>query len=446
MRVLDLLIACANAALLSALFRPWLPPGRAPFIGLVLLAFYLGTPENCHVEPDPWMLLPTLLALHLRCNKASPIAEGFCAGLACLFKPYAIVPPAAAWCASQLIGPLRWRALLRDTAGMILGGLLAGSLWMGWLWLGGGWDSFWHSIREWGPSYRDSILPLAARLRMLIDELLPWSAVHLLAIPISLAVIGRAIWRRPTEPTHVLFAAFYLGWVFVGAYLQFAYPYHVLPATLLALSWFVAWLCRMTGPQLYLSAATLAVALLLTNPLLQPSKLALWPRCWSPADSNELRDELSFAPMYPQHLYRLLEFDRAYEAARERGDLHGPPLEATITHWVDLAAVADFLRGQNIGDGELICYHPTTANLYPELGVLPGSRVIWPSLAVEFYSARESALRAELVRGRPRFIVSDLLYATQSPPDQYPWTEPIVFQRGRYAVHRFTGLISRLSQ
>src|SRR5262249_22732026 len=135
-----------------------------------LVAVYLTTSEWMHVQPDTWMLLPALVALHLRRRRLavltsatslppagwSAVPEGAFWAAACLFKPFAFVPACACWLASAVLLRhqfRRWGPPARDAAGLLFGGLLAGVAWQGWLLWSGSWSHYWHNFFDYRGDY-----------------------------------------------------------------------------------------------------------------------------------------------------------------------------------------------------------------------------------------------------------------------------------------------------
>jgi hypothetical protein len=132
---------------------------------------------------------------------------------------------------------------------------------------------------------------------------------------------------------------------------------------------------------------------------------------------------------------------------------------------VHLARVADYLRGQKVGDGELTCMSGCTHPLYLDLDVKPSTRFPQVEMTTLFFVHHRDDVLAELNASRQRFIVSDLTWtgltaqeAEEANPDDplalprefpdkfallYPWDEPVVFRSGRYLVHRVTRPASR---
>jgi hypothetical protein len=174
------------------------------------------------------------------------------------------------------------------------------------------------------------------------------------------------------------------------------------------------------------------------TPGLRPQRLALWARCWREGSTPELRDRL---------------------ALNVRPD-------PGVADWRDLARVADFLRTEGVGDGELTCLSGCTHPLYMELNLKSSTRFHQPlCLVVCLYPSRAEQLRAGLAASRSRYVVSDLaadlLTSEQAreevpgrplalppsfPPDRldsYPWREPLVFRAGRYVVHWAQGPVTK---
>ena len=145
LRAADLAVWTGVIALLMA----WLRVGglsRAVCIwsGLLCFAFFLSATEYIQVQPDTWMLLPALSALHLRrlrtrsltlaAQGLAPrwsVAEGMLWGSACLIKFHAVVPGCLVWLVSAVLAfraGFDWRRrLFLDALGLLAGGLLIGA-------------------------------------------------------------------------------------------------------------------------------------------------------------------------------------------------------------------------------------------------------------------------------------------------------------------------------
>jgi hypothetical protein len=474
MRLADLAIVSAIICLLSRWPRQ---SGRRRIPGVwvaaLLGAFYFSTSEFCHAQRDVWMLLPALAAVSLRrlriadCrlpmadsrrgvpllqsairNPQSAMLEGLCWGLAVWIKPFVLLPALLCWAVT--VAPAcrpsfrRTRWLLLDLAGVLGGGLLAGCLGCIWLWRSGAWYPFWDVSLSWnGEYYRwGDGYGLGMRTLLLFILFTPWSAVHLLALPVAIAAIWPGLRRRPEtacDPAaRGLLGALYLGWVVQAHYIQHGFVYQHVPGVLLGLAlvagWDFPWARSRVGLTLLALFACLAAV---QHPLLRPGRLALWHRCLVEKSGPELRDRLALTDS---------------------------------TDWQDLGRVAEYLRAQGVRDGEVTCFGYLTVHLYDQLGVAPSTRFTLFNLFLNFFPNHAREIRDELAASRQRFVVTDVReYLTRTvtgeqavaerpgaplalPPDfpaalarHYPWSEPVVFRAGRYLVHRAAGPVSDLS-
>jgi hypothetical protein len=439
LRLADVAILAGVIVLLVGhVWRPPEVPGPGPgaarlWTALALAAFYLATSEGNHCQRDLWMLLPALAALYLRRHTslkrqrrpfagasglcAWALAEGLCWGTACWIKPFVLVPAAACWLATTLQdrgGPRRLLAL--DGTALLGGGLLAAAAGGAWLLASGAWPYFVDVFLNWNREYAAGGPGGRARTLLLLGVFRPWGLVHLLAVP---AAVGALRGR------HALLAAFYLGWLLQAAYLQRGHEYVLAPTVLLALTLIAARLVlRPPGRAGRLALLGVAAFLAMWHPALKSERLALWSRCWHES-SAELRDRLR---------------------------LVGEPLG---TDWTDLARVAEFLRRLDLRDGELTCYHNFTHPLLLELGLKPSTPFLHFDTTLHAFPRRREHVRETLAASRQRCVVSDLLAAglhrgqteADLPPQLahlYPWSEPVVFRAGRYAVHRVTGPVAQL--
>jgi hypothetical protein len=481
-RLADLAIVTAVVALLVWWLRVvGLSRAARVWSAVALFAFYLTTNEWSHVQPDVWMLLPALVALHLRRRQVAALSgagspgrrvaswallEGVCWGAGCLIKPYVVVPGLLAWLASVALvyrsGPGRLGPLARDAAGLLAGGLLMGAAWQGWLLVEGTWGSFWRNYAEFRRDYFAYNLSWSVAVQAFLFKLLPWGLIHVLAIPVALwALLRAALQRRPRprpglveEP---LLAGLYLGWLFQASFLQHQFDYHLVPAVLLAITLLFGSWCRPAGRawgRLALAAVVVVGVLcepslpparrdrgavpddrleagVFWRPTLRPARLALWGRCWREGNTPEMKDRLATVPFGP--------------------------------NWVELGRVTDYLRAQDLHDGDLLCYEATALAVDEELGLRLPTRFPHPTTALAQYVAHRTALRRELQAGPQRYILTDMasweephLAPAQAeaerpgdplalPPDfpphltgVWPFTEPVVFRAGRYYVHRAT--------
>jgi hypothetical protein len=432
---------------------------------VVLLFFYFSTPESCHCQRDVWMLLPALGAMSLRRSQTEELIEpklvaarvmrrsaleGLCWGTAVWIKPFVVVPALGCWVVSAvMVGQYanRWgKRLTLDATALLGGGLIAGGLGIAWMLHSGSWGPFWHIYRNWNAEYYASHFGVAERIAKFIEHFRTWGLVHLVAPWIALYLIGRAIMQGQASSTvdraRALFASGYLGWLGQAIFLQHPHAYVAVPAALLAWTLILAAAAGLQARWLRLAvvcglAGCLGMAVV-GHPLLTPSRLALWPRCWHEGSSAELRNRLTLTK-----------------------DVHTPA-------WVGLEKVALFLANEHVGDHELTCYSNSTHPLYLMLNIEPAVPIMHFDSWVAFYPDHLQQLRDLIADSSQRYVVSDLITVPavrsdfgplhnmpddlyELPPNfpprwrsYFPWNEPVVFRSGRYVVHRVTEPVAPL--
>jgi hypothetical protein len=448
-------------ALAVVLLLRWVPapegrwsPARVGAAAALAL-FYLFTPEFCHCQRDGWMLLPAVAALclrdrQLRCEAAGGAAalgwsalEGLCWGAAFWVKPFVAVPALACWLAGLALRGGRRRALL-DAGGLLAGGLLAGGLGLAWLAASGAWRPFWDIVLGWNSEYAAVTYgryPRHIALLLWALQFFPWSLVHVPAVVAALAALVRAVRGRGTvsaaSPSRALLAAFYLGWLIQATLIQRSWDYvmvtTVFPAVVLVAGALqTEWRPSLRGRALL----TFVVLAVIITPGLRPQRLALWARCWQEGSTPELRDRLALNA-----------------GAGGSAD------------WQDLQRVADFLRSEGVGDGELTCLSGCTHPLYLEMNLEPSTRYSQVAATPVYFASRAEQIRGELEASRSRYVVSDLAekmltyeHALEEVPGEplalpphfppqylstYPWCEQLVFRSGRYVVHRVRGPVTK---
>jgi hypothetical protein len=458
LRWVDLLLVAGSLLLLVN----WPPAGgrsRAARIGMatVFLFVYFSTSEWCHCQPDTWMLLPALTALYLRqrqlADLRSPearigrafilrgLAEGLCWGAAFLIKPFIAAPALACLLLGLALSRAPGRRMLLDLGLVLAGGLLAGTATLGWLWFSGDWPAFLDVARgDWRADYLANAPDWRTRSARALLWLLPWSAIHLLALPLALILIGRAVTARlrgemtageRTAPA--LLAACYLGWFVQANLLQMQFLYHLVAPLLLGLALLAGHFWSVSGWVRW----PLLTGLLLTavvphphftfdgewvvqeHPLLQRERLSQWGRCWREGSSPAVRDRLTLESQY------------------------------VAPSWMDLHRVAQELRRRGVRDRELTCFSLSTLSLYDELGVEPSTRFaeLWACLML--FPAHRAEIIQEVRSSPQRYVVSDLCDLGLTPEQtqgsvqlnpqlarSFPWAEPVVFRSGRYLLHR----------
>jgi hypothetical protein len=466
-------VRLADLAVISAivwLLTRWVGPAgtsRAARVwaAVLLYGFYLTASDWLHCQPDVWMFLPALVALHLRRLQVEAlagqrlsargaamlaIAEGVCWAAGCLIKPFVAVPALATWLASLGLARRSGRGwggwAVRDACCLLAGGLAVGLVWQGSMLASGSWSQYWQNIHDFR-SYYAATLSWSHRCLVMFVVMWPWGALHLVALPVALGALIPALlprWKTkgaaaPTaELSTALLAAFTLGWMFEAHFLQTQFDYQVAPVVLLEVTLVAAVLAvrgeaRWAWPVLFLFVIGWVTG--------QPEKaaerlslwrerLSLWSRCLSEGDSAALRTSLSLMP-----------------------NREGPEAQK-------LDEVVAFLKANQVGEGELTCYSSMTVPLYLRMDLRPSTRYLIPDMFMLYYPERADQIRADLKASGQRYIVTDMrgagLWLSQAeadaerpgqplglPPDfppekvdVYPYSEPVVFRAGRYYVHQ----------
>jgi hypothetical protein len=464
LRFADLLIVTAIAAMLLR----WVPRGGMARLlcALVLAACYFSTSEWCHCQRDLWMLLPALVALHLRTRQLQRIelgeSFGSMIGWAALegavwasgfwIKPHIASAAVAVWLAG-VIATAGWHALrysegrgrmvrpskdgafpgLRagkrlarmaaDLAGLLLGGAVVGALGTAWIVETGGFPAFREIMFDWNRQYVGFDVTLGtSRIGTAMSVIfhVPWVLVNVAALPVAVCRLVATLRRGEGRPGNkdALLEALYVGWL-LQTLLQHPYDYVFIPSTLLAI---VVLARALSGAPVYVSAAALLTCLVLVVvarwPNTEARRIELLPACVLESSSARLKDDMS---------------------------LYG------AVNWQDLEKVADFLREQDIQDGELSCYGMRTMPLYELLAIAPSTRFYSLENCLVILERQRPLIKAELAKSRQRFVVHDLrrlglsdqdIAAAQGktlPIPQYrrpplPWSERICFRAGRYVV------------
>lgn len=438
--------------------------------------FYFSLSEWCHCQRDMWLLAPSIALVWMRGRQVArlndpalgagqclrhALYEGLVLGAGMWLKPMLVVPAATMWLAG-LAETRRWRAVLVDCLGLAAGVAVAGCGGVAWLIHTGAWPFFVDTFVSWNPHYVAAGRQHWTWVRFvgMVVRLFPWCLLHIPAIGAAGAWLIRAGRERrspaanrdPAElaksGTARLVAGFYVGWLAQAFLLQHLYDYVQAPGIVLA-----GLICALALGRPSTAAAVpgvvvadppvvrnrrmpivwrpaivalgvwtvLAVA---CSPAVRGSRLMSWWSCVTEGDSPAIRDRL-----------RLL----------------------SLPDWQDLARVADYLRQQRVGDCELLCFNNSTISLYWTLAIRPPTRYVYWENCLVFFPERTEEMMAALEAARPRYVVSDLLAAgmsraalgsiqrdarlslmfNRSDRDRpvLPWSHPITFRAGRYAVH-----------
>ncbi|HEY1192425.1 MAG TPA: hypothetical protein VGE74_32680, partial [Gemmata sp.] len=382
---------------------------------------------------------PALVAVALRTHRAErggarvlAVAEGLSWGFGCWIKPQLLFVAGAAWLVT--IGTLR----ARDTLAVFTGGVVALVGGAGWLVGTGAWPHFVEIWRTWNADYLATVFrELPFRIMIQLTYFPPYSVCAVLAAPLAVANLRNKS-EEPEIARRRMLAAVYLAWLLTALLFQRPFHYVHVPETLLMLAVFAAnrWPVPRAIVAVQLVAGVLHVfagwhfAHVPPHPVFEWKRTRLWVRCLDPDPPRQVH--LGVA-RWSQHF--------------GGNDPAG------------LGAVADFLREQNLRDGELIAWHDSPHVLYLTLGVKPGFRFMHVGTAAGLGKWQEAQVLEELQRALPhaRFVVSDIHRVTERYSEQnevgadgvpkvlpawqrreFPWNQPVVFRSpdGRYLVHR----------
>ena len=443
MRLADLVVVTGIVWLLLR----WLPAGGAlpAATAALLFSFYLSTNEWCHCQRDMWMLLPALLALALRGRQVARLGggsrsvvgwgfvEGVCWAAAFWIKPFVAVPALLCWLTSVVLvsrSKGHTAEIATDATGLLAGGLTVGTAGVAWLVGSGAWPAFVDIVVGWNREYVADCYT-AERLALLAGVLvrfLPWSLVHLIAVPVAIEQLWLASGgRKPPESAApsgglrpplanlrpplansrrtALLSALYLGWLLQAVWLQQVFDYIHTPAVLLGLALVAARWPTLDALPRWSVAACVAACLAMQQSSLVSQRLGLWSRCLREGGTAELRDRL---------------------ALNDR------------TGWRELEQVADFLRRQGALDGEVTCYTVRTLPLYAALNIGPSTRYYALESTLTLFARHRAAIRAELAASRQKYVVCDLYWMrrTEAELTRSEGKARTLLNTGRYVVLR----------
>jgi hypothetical protein len=349
-------------------------------------------------------------------------------------KPHLLFAAAGVWLATVR------RLGFRDTAAVFAGGVLAGLAGLGWLVGTGAWPHFVDTWRNWNGAYGALVWKeLPFRVTIQLGYFPPYSLFAVLAVPLAVKNLGGRADPDPARFRRAVLAAAYLAWLLSTLLFQRGFHYAHVPETLLMLAVFAA--NRWPLPCLAVLAQVAVVLapeparpswlyrhLVDPNPAFDPDRMRWWAGCWDRDPSRELR--------------------RGVARWGEHFGAHDP---------VELGAVADFLRGQDVRDGELLAWHDSPSALYAELGARPGFRFLHVGTAWGLGPWQREQVLKELREAVPgvRFAVSDLYRVVRPGTDlsagpdglpaslpgwqrgEFPFDQPVVFRSpsGRHLVH-----------
>ena len=458
LRAVDLVVIGAGVAVLCGWVRRCGGAGYtvAWFVAAAAL-FYPFTTEFNHVQRDPWMILPAVVAARLRLKRvtSSPplprpspvnareegqdnsslssdaafgrsVLEGFVWGLAVWIKPHVVVPAFAVWAVSAVLMARSEprRRIVADLGGLLLGGVSAGVPGVVWLVATGAWPYFLDVFLNWNPAYLSESGSVAMRFHATFDCFPPWSLLHFLALPLAVLSLWEArVWSRTAgAPANIpgrlylraktgqataaraLLAACYLAWFAQVVFVQRPFEYVQTPLMFLAMA--VVAGQRWCFGFVYL-AWFVAVGVLM-NAAEAFASVAPVVRALDPDDTRLKFEKHPLADWDVVQLWPRCWTEGSSPELRERlGQFH---YMHCATNWPELEEVARYLGTVDppLGPGELNCWHDSTHPLYLMLDLEPATRYMHYGTAFGIKSKRE--VIADAVRAsRQRYVVSDLL-------------------------------------
>jgi hypothetical protein len=138
-----------------------------------------------------------------------------------------------------------------------------------------------------------------------------------------------------------------------------------------------------------------------------------------------------------------------------------------LPNWVELQPVVEYLKQQDLHDGELTAYNVFLVHLYPEVGVRPSTRYVFLDVLMQVFHDREALIHQTLTESKQRFVVCSLLENGMSateiaadgpgvkdslpatfPPEhreEFPYCLPLVLRSGQYVVYQVDGSLGPLN-
>jgi hypothetical protein len=470
-RIVDLAIVAAISSLLLVMAtRGGASPSGIAWMAAAIAAFYPFIHEFNHVQRDVWMMLPAVVAVGLRLRRiegvpkprSAALLEGLLWGLGCWIKPHVLIVAVCMWllAASRFVS---FREAIKDLVAVFAGGVLAGLMGLGWLIGTGTWPYFLDVWLNWNTAYAEIVrkeLPYRFYVQQL-NYFPPYSCVVLLAVPLALCNLRDRSSNDPARFQRAMLAGLYLSWLISTLLLQRGFHYAHVPETLLMLAVFACnrWpvSCLLVMVQVLIGIFVLAAdgtpELMKTHQQLRKNNWAYrtvthrneafnheraqwWVGCFGNQPSRELRKGVA---LFVDHF----------------GGIDP----------VELGAVEDYLRSQDVRDGELIAWHNSPHALYLALDIKPGFRFMHVGTAYGLGQWQSEQVLRELQTALPHalLVVSDLHCITKKYDSlnevgadglplvlpawqraEFPFNQPVLFRSpsGRYLVHKITNPVT----
>ena len=431
-----------------------------------MLAVYLFSTEYIHAQRDIWLALPALIALLLRMRRiGSPrgyfwpaVAEGLLWGAATWIKPQVIPIALFAWLLSvRRLSSGSWKVAALDLAGNFAAGATLGLLGLGYLVASGTWPHYWIVMTEWNVHYSDLMFKeLDGRIDLEWTWFRPWSA---LLVPSMLLVVASLIDGRiwsaqwlpdgragpvgrvlggilfdpaPSDParfTRAVLAGVFFAWTAVSLLFQREFIYvHVLEVLLMLSLWASHRWCLPALALGWIAALNLAFRIADDSPDFQNSARVTCRRIGRDFDRFDLdyRHPLARRGYSDKWTASFTTPTTGQDDARLKDRLKREKPHVATTNWEELGEVADYLRGQNAKDREVVCWNEGVHPLYLLLGLQPGLRFMHVHNTDGIRPDAGKLVRGELKANlKVRFVVVDLEWVAgiegwdSAPPTPY---------------------------
>ncbi len=431
-----------------------------------MLAIYLFGTEYIHAQRDIWLALPALIALVLRLRRiGSPrgyfwpaVAEGLLWGAATWIKPQVIPIALFAWLLTvRRLSAGSWKLAALDLAGNFAAGAALGLLGLGYLVASGTWPHYWIVMTEWNVHYSALMFKeLDGRIDLEWTWFRPWSA---LLVPSMLLVVASLIDGRiwsarwlpdgkrgpvgrvlggfvfdpaPSDParfTRAVLAGVFFAWTAVSLLFQREFIYvHVLEVLLMLALWASHRWCLPALALAWIAALNLAFRIADDSPDFQNSARITCRRIGRDFDQFDLdyRHPLARRGYSDKWTASFTTPTTGQDDARLKDRLKREKPHVATTNWEELGEVAEYLRGQNAKDREVVCWNEGVHPLYLLLGLQPGLRFMHVHNTDGISPDAGKLVRSELMANpKVRFVVVDLEWVASiegwdsAPPTPY---------------------------
>ncbi len=143
---------------------------------------------------------------------------------------------------------------------------------------------------------------------------------------------------------------------------------------------------------------------------------------------------------------RQLDFSRLNLWATCLREGSSPSVQQKLAHgnlpnWTDLDQVTQFLKSQNVQQGDVTSWNVHTIHVYRALDLKPSTRFPCVSILKELFPSRSADILNCVSACGQRFVVTNRA-ESQVNPGEFPWNLPVVFKSGQLEVRQATRRMS----